>query len=140
MGAHSLVGDNRSDDQQTFGDIMLFGREPALFLGLVSGVVQFVSAMFLPLSDAQQGAVNIVASCAVAVALAWKVSAEKAAAALVGLVTALIAAALAFGFDLSAEVQSGVMVAVVAVASFWVRGQVVAPVPPAEVPVYAEYE
>lgn len=108
---------------------MIFGREPALVLGLVSALVQFLSATLLPLSDTQQGWVNIVAGCVIAVALAVKVSAEKVAAALVGLAQALVAAALAFGFDLSSATQSSVMVLVVAAASFFVRTQVVAPVP-----------
>ena len=108
---------------------MIFGREPALLLGLISALVQFLSATFLPLTDTQQGVVNVVAGAVVAVVLAWQVSAEKAAAALVGLVQALVAAVLAFGLDLSAATQSSIMVLVVAAASFFIRTQVVAPVP-----------
>lgn len=130
MANHRLVGDNRPDHDPTpGGPAMIFGREPALLLGLVSALVQFASAVALDLSDVQQGAVNTVAGLVVAVVLAWKVSAEKVAAALVGLTQALVAAVLAFGVQLPAETQSSIMVLVVAAASFFVRTQVTAPVP-----------
>lgn len=107
---------------------MLFGREPALFLGLIAAAIQIGSSTFLHLTTEQQGALNMAVAAVVAVVLAWRVSAEKGAAALIGLTQTLTAGVLAFGFELSAELQSSIMALVMAGVSFYTRTQVVAPV------------
>ena len=108
-------------------------REPAQILGFVAAVIQLASALFLHLSVEAQGATNAVAVALLGFALAASVSAEKAAAAASGVVQAGIACALAYGLALAPEVQSSIMVFVSAVTAFWIRGQVVAPVPTPEV-------
>lgn len=109
--------------------MLLFGREPALILGLVASAIQLFSATVLPLSDGQQGVVNAVAVAVVGLVTAFAVSAEKAAPAVLGLVQAVLALALAFGLNLDAGVQGAVMAFATALVSAYVRSQVVAPVP-----------
>jgi hypothetical protein len=109
----------------------IFGREPALWLATFAALVQFLSAQVLDLSVGQQGALNAVAVAVVGAVTAWRVSAEKGVPALVGVLQALLALGLAFGLDMSSEAQSTLMALVTALASLWVRTQVVAPVPPA---------
>jgi hypothetical protein len=109
--------------------MLVFGREPALIVGAASAAIQFVSAVVFPLSVEQQGALNGVVALLLGLVVAWKVSAEKAAAALVAVFQGLIAVGLAFGLDWSPSVQSAVMLLVTAAASFFVRTQVTAPVP-----------
>jgi hypothetical protein len=104
----------------------LFGREPALALGVVSGAIQFLASTVLPLTDTQQGVLNVAVSALVGLVVAVRVKGGTWAAALLALVQALIAAALAFKFDLSADVQVGVMVLVTTVLGFVTR-QVVDP-------------
>lgn len=106
----------------------IFGREPALLLGLVASAVQLFSAIVLPLTVEQQGVLNAVAVAIVGVVTAVAVSSEKGAAAVVGLAQAVLALALAFGWAASPEVQGAVMAFVTAIASAYVRTQVSAPV------------
>ena len=109
--------------------VKILGREPAQFLGLVAALVALVSSTVLPLSVEQQGVLNAVAVAVIGLVTAAAVSAEKAAAALSGLVQAVLACALAFGAQLSPELQGSIMAFVSAGVAFWLRTQVVAPVP-----------
>ncbi len=110
-------------------------REPAQILGLIAAIIQLGSATVLHLTIGQQGVLNAVAVALLGFITAALVSAEKAAAAASGLVQAAIACALAFGFALTPDTQSSVMVFVSAVTAFWLRTQVVAPVADAADPV-----
>lgn len=115
----------------------IFGREPALILGLFAAAVQLFSAIVLPLSTEQQGVLNAVAVAVIGFATAAAVSTEKAAPAVLGVVQAVLACALAFGLDIPPETQGAVMAFVTALASAWVRTQVVAPEPPAPAATWA---
>lgn len=108
---------------------MLFGRNPVVLLGLVSGAIQLLSALALHLSVDQQGVLNSAVAVAVGALMAWQVSAEKGIALLSGVVKALMAVALAFGAHLDGATQSSIMVFVTAGVAFWLRGQVEAQVP-----------
>lgn len=108
----------------------IFGREPALWLGLVSAVVQLVSALWLPLTVEQQGGVNAVAVAVLGVVTAVAVAKERVAPAVLGLVQAVLALALAFGLHLPDTHQSVIMAFAAAVAAMFTRTQVVAPAPP----------
>lgn len=122
MGDHSLPEEK--------GSVMLiFGREPAVILGLVAAVVQLLSATLMDWSIEQQGYINAVAVALAGVLTAWAISEEAVFAALSGVVSAVIALMLAFGLALSPDLQSSIMVAVSAIGAFWVRTQVVAKVP-----------
>lgn len=106
----------------------LFGREPAQWLQLASGVLVFLTPI-LGLSGEQNGAIIALITAAFGFATAAAVSAEKAAPAVAGLLKALIALALAFRFDISPEMQAGALVLVEAVVAWYLRTQVVAPTP-----------
>ena len=109
--------------------MLVFGREPAVILGLIAAVVQLLSATLMDWSIAQQGYINAVAVAVAGVLIAWAVSEEAVFAALSGVVGAVIALMLSFGLNLSSDLQSSIMVAVTAIGAFWARTQVTAKVP-----------
>lgn len=111
----------------------IFGREPALWLGLIAAVIQVVSATVFELSDTQQAVLNAVAVAVIGFATALAVSQEKIVPALIGLLQAAFAVALAFGWDVPASTQGAIMALVTGAAAMFVRTQVVAPVPPGRV-------
>jgi hypothetical protein len=110
-----------------------FGREPAQWLGLLSALVALLSSTVLPMSVEQQGTVNAVLTALVGVITAAVVSGEKAAPLAAGLVQSVLACALAFGLHLSPELQGSIMAFVAAAVAWYLRTQVVAPTPAAEV-------
>lgn len=107
----------------------IFGREPVLWLALIAGAIQLFSAFIFELSMAQQGVLNAVAVGVVGLLTAVAVAQDKIAPALLGLVQALLATALAFGWELSSQDQSTIMVFATAVIGMFLRTQVTAPVP-----------
>lgn len=109
----------------------IFGREPALLLGAINGAVVLFSALILPLDTTQQGVLNVVVSAVLGLIVAIKVQGGTWAAAILAVLQALIAAALAFGFDLSPEIQSGIMLFAATVLAFATRSIVVADPPAA---------
>lgn len=106
----------------------LLGREPAQWIQLASGVLVFLTPI-LNLTADQNGAVIAVITAAFGIATGLAVSAEKAAPMVAGLLKALIALALAWRLDLSPEIQAGLLVMVEAGVAWYLRTQVVAPVP-----------
>lgn len=109
----------------------IFGREPAVITGLVAVLVQFVSAFWLDVSADTQTAVNVVAACAVGLAVAVMVH-DGVIAAVTGLAQAGLALGMNLGLDWSADKQAAAMAFVTVVAQFFVRTQVVAPVSAAQ--------
>lgn len=110
----------------------IFGREPAYWLALASGLIALVSATAFPLTTEQQGVLNAVVAALVGVITAWRLAGEGLVAALVGFFKAAIAVALAFGLSWSPEVQGTAMVVIeLVLTGILVRPNVVAPVPPA---------
>lgn len=105
----------------------IFGREPAQWLQLASGILIFLTP-FLHLTVDQNGAILAVITAAFGFATALAVSGEKAAPLVAGLLKALIALALAFHFMMPPEVQAGTMVLVEAAVAWYLRTQVIAPV------------
>ena len=108
----------------------ILGREPAQWLQLVSGILIFLTPLLHQSPDVN-AAILAVVTAAFGVATGLAVSGEKAAPMVAGLIKALIALALAFHFNLTIDVQSGIMVLVEAVTAWYLRTQVIAPVPPA---------
>lgn len=101
------------------------GREPAvLLMALVTPLIQIVSALIFPLTDEQQGILNGLAAAILGFVTAALVSIEKALPMLAGLVQAVIACALAFGVEITPEVQTAILAIVAAVVGFFVRTQV----------------
>lgn len=113
----------------------IFGREPAYWLALASGLVALVSAAVFPLTVDQQGLLNAGVAALIGVVTAWTLKGEGLVAALVGFFKAAIAVGLAFGLSLSPDVQSTAMVVVeLLLTGVLVRPNVVAPVPAATAP------
>jgi nicotinamide riboside transporter PnuC len=105
----------------------LLGREPAQWAHLLGGIFMMLVPIF-HLSTDLTGAVLAVIAALSGFITAAAVSGEKAAAVVAGLVKALIAVTLAVHFELTPEVQAGIMIAVEAGVGFYLRTQVVAPV------------
>lgn len=106
----------------------VLGREPAQWLGLLSALVALLSSTLVPLTVAQQGAVNATATAVFGFVTALAVSGEKAAPLVAGLIQSVIALALAFGLQLSPELQGSLMAFVAAGVAWYLRTQVEAPV------------
>ena len=102
-------------------------REPAQLLGFIRAALVLFSALVLPLTDTQQGALLAVLAAVFGVIGAFAVSAEKAAPLVAGLAEAVLALAVAFGAHLSADLQGSVMAFVAAAIGMYLRTQVVAP-------------
>jgi hypothetical protein len=111
---------------------MIFGREPAVFWGLVATLIQAVALLF-PFTTEVQGTVNAVSLALAGFLTAAMVSVDSALPALVGLLKAVFALVLAFGVDLPDATQVGILAVVTAFGAFFVRQNVVAKVGPAPV-------
>ena len=102
----------------------IFGREPALWIGAVSGLLSLGTALgFDGLSATQVAAIIAVINAVGAVISALAVR-PIGPAVFTNLVAAGAALTSAYGFELSPEIVGGVNVAVLAVLSLLVRGQV----------------
>ncbi len=106
-----------------------FKRDPALFVSLGATSIRLISAFFITLSVEQQSALNAVIA-AVAGLIVTGLVRDGLPAAILGVVQALIALALGFGLEISADNQAVVMSFVGTVIAMFVRTQVTAPVPP----------
>jgi len=107
----------------------IFGREPAVILAFIAAALKLAAAFGLKVSDDQQGVINTVLSCLVAVALVIVLHQGSLYAALVNLAQAAMSLFLAFGLELSGERQALIMASLAALlAVFGVRPQVQAPV------------
>jgi hypothetical protein len=111
--------------------ITFFGREPALWLSLISSVVMIVSSFAFALSPEQQGVINAVALAFFGLLTAWSMARDGLSAAILGLIKAILALGIAFGLQMSSANQAIVMTLVAAVSAMFIRTQAVASVPPA---------
>lgn len=93
----------------------IFGREPALLLGVISAALSLVVTLGVGLTSVQAGAMTR----------------PIAPAAFTGVVTAVADLLAAFHFELSAETIGALNALVLAVLTFLARGQV-SPAPPRE--------
>ncbi|GAA3155958.1 hypothetical protein ACFQ0X_44195 [Streptomyces rectiviolaceus] len=107
---------------------LIFGREPAVWAGLVAVAVQFVSAFVVEVSQNTQTGVNVAAAALLGLLVAWKVR-DGVVAALTGFAQAALALGMNLGLDWSTARQAAVMAAITVVAQAFVRTQVTAPVP-----------
>lgn len=106
-------------------------REPALLLTLVATAIRLVSAYFIALTPDQQAWLNAGATAVCSAVVAIWVKREGQVPAILGVIQALLALAVGFGWHLDAEQQAIIMSFVGTVAAFYTRTQVVAPIPPA---------
>lgn len=109
--------------------IRIWGREPAQWVHLLSGLLIFLTPV-LHLSVDLSGAIMAVIAALSGLVTAVSVSKDQAAPLVAGLIKALLALALALHFHLSVDVQSGIMVAVEGAVAFFLRTQLTAPVDP----------
>ncbi|WP_327413692.1 hypothetical protein [Streptomyces sp. NBC_01233] len=111
---------------------MLFKREPALWLGLVAIAVKLLAAFGMDVSAEQQAVINAVAAALVGLVLAVMAH-DAVGAAVLGFAQAALALAVGFGLDWSAEQQAVALAAAAAVVAMWDRTQITAPAPAAAV-------
>jgi hypothetical protein len=105
-------------------------REPALWLTLFATVVRFGGAFLFEISETQQAVLNATATAVASFIVAFWVRRDGQVAALLGVAQALLALAIGFGLDVSAENQAVIMSMVGALAAAFVRTQVTAKVTP----------
>jgi hypothetical protein len=105
-------------------------RDPALWLTLFATAVRLAAAFFTDISDEQQAVLNAAATAIAGLVVAVWVRRDGQVAALLGVAQALLALAIGFGLDLSAEGQAVIMSFVGAIAAAFIRTQVTAPVSP----------
>lgn len=106
----------------------IFGREPAVWLGLIAVAVQFFSAFVVEVDADTQTAINVTAAAAVGLIVAFMV-ADGIVAALTGFAQAALALGMNLGLDWSSDKQAAYMAVITVVAQAFVRTQVTAPVP-----------
>lgn len=111
----------------------LFSREPAMWLGLVAISVKLLAAFGLDVSTDQQAVINAVAAALVGLILAV-VAHDAIGAAVLGFAQAVLALAVGFGLGWSSEQQAVVLAAAAAVVAMWDRTQITAPAPAAVTP------
>lgn len=103
--------------------VLIFGREPAVILGVIAATIQLLSSTALHLTVDQQAALNAVAVGVLGVTVAFMVH-DGVVAAFTPAFHALIACALGFGVHMAPDVQSAIMLVVTAVGSAFVRHSV----------------
>ncbi|MEC4016120.1 hypothetical protein [Streptomyces sp. H27-D2] len=114
--------------------LRIFGREPAIFLGVASAALSLIVTFNVGLSSEQAGALVAVIG-AVFAALTAAITRPIAPSAFTGLVTVVVALLAAFHFDVAPETVGSLNALVVAMLVFLTRGQVTPePIPSAKTP------
>ncbi|MBW1600908.1 hypothetical protein JJV70_02075 [Streptomyces sp. JJ66] len=101
----------------------IFGREPALVIGVISAGLSLLVTFNVGLTSAQAGGMVALLSALGAAATA-AVTRPVAPAAFTGVVAAGAALAAAFGFEVAPETVGALNAAVLAVLALLTRGQV----------------
>lgn len=109
-----------------------FGREPALWLGLVAALVYTFDAFVFDLTDGQAALINAGAAALVGVITAL-VTRDGVSAAALGFIKAALSLALGFGLKLSPDQQVAIMTLATGAVAMFVRTQAHAPVSAGEV-------
>ncbi len=109
---------------------MIFGREPAVLAAAAKGILAVLClTVFTGVSDDAQTAINALVAVVLGAVVAWQVAKEKALPFIVGIVEAAVYVAVAFGVDISPQIQAALLVAVGAVVAVFTRDRVTAKVP-----------
>jgi len=109
---------------------LILGREPAVIAGAIKALIAVLClTVFTGVSADGQTAINALAAAILGVVVAVQVSAEKALPLVVGLVEAGLYVAVAFGMNVTPDVQAALLVAVGAVVAVITRDRVTAKVP-----------
>lgn len=106
----------------------VFGREPALWLGVLAVVAQLVTTWVLPGSPEQQALINAAVVTVAGAITAYLVAQDQFVPAVLGVLQAAIALGIGFGLKIPAEQQALIMTAATSASAMFVRTQVVAPV------------
>ncbi|GAA4962386.1 hypothetical protein HD597_002056 [Nonomuraea thailandensis] len=105
----------------------IFGREPALVLGLLSAGLQLVTALFLPLTIEQVAAINSLAAAGLGVWTAFATrdldGGRSIKAAALGVAQAGITLGLVFGVSLTDQQTASIMAFVALLGAVLVRQQ-----------------
>jgi lipopolysaccharide export LptBFGC system permease protein LptF len=101
----------------------IFGREPAVALGIVSAALSLVVTFGIGLSSEQAGAIVAVISAVFAAITAW-VTRPVAPSAFTGLVAAVVALLASFHYDVAPETVGSLNALILALLVFITRGQV----------------
>lgn len=107
----------------------ILGREVSMWVSLAVAAVAVLSALWLGWDMETQGVVNAALAALGGVVVAVFVQRDKILPAVVGFAEAVLAVTLAFNVDVSPEAQSSVLALVTVATGFFVRQNVVAPVP-----------
>lgn len=102
----------------------ILGREPALWFGFATALLQLLSLFIFGWTDEVQGAVNAVIAGILGVVTAAMTKFEKLAPAILGLAQALVSCGLAFGLELTAGQQSAIMAFTAAAVGMFLRTQI----------------
>jgi hypothetical protein len=105
-------------------------RDPALWLTLFATAVRLAAAFLFEITDEQQAVLNAAATAIASLVVALWVRRDGQVAAILGVAQALLALAIGYGLDVSAEGQAVIMSFVGAVAAAFIRTQVTAKVDP----------
>lgn len=106
----------------------ILGREQAVWLALVAGVFQVVSAYGFDVDGKFQGIATAVVVFVFAVALAVR-SGDGIVAMASGVVVAAGSLFTSFGLDWAAQHQANVLGLITVFGSFWLRDRIVSPTP-----------
>lgn len=107
---------------------MKLSRDPAFYVTLFATALRLVCAFGLNLTADQQTWLNAGAAAAGGLIVAFWVKRDGQVAALTGLASALLAIAVGFGWNATAEAQAAIMSAVGLLAAGFIRTQVTATV------------
>ena len=108
----------------------VLGKEPAVWIGLVAVIVQFLVAWGVDLTEQQQSYINAVATAGMGLFIAVTVARDQIAAAAVGLLGAVLQLFVAFGVHFSQDQIATAGALLTAVLAGFLRTQVTAPVDP----------
>lgn len=125
MSRHAKAEPVDEPDEITPGaNVKIFGREPALWLAAIAAAVSLGSQFIWHLSDEQQSIINAAAAALVGLLTALSVDEEQTVPAILGLISALVALGMGFGWHLDPTDQAVIMSAAATIVAMFVRTQV----------------
>jgi hypothetical protein len=108
--------------------LKIFGREPALWAGLINVAVYVLGATVVKLTTNQEAIVIAIAAAVLGVLVALSTH-DGVSAAILGFIKAVIALGLGFGLKLSADHTALILSALATFSAMFVRTQATAKVP-----------
>jgi len=127
MSRHAKI--EEPDEITPGANVKIFGREPALWLAAIAAVVSLGSQFIWHLSDEQQSIINAAAVALVGLLTALSVDEEQTVPAILGLISALVALGMGFGWHLDPTDQAVIMSAAAGIVAMFVRTQVTVDTP-----------